>query len=236
MITFVDLTERKQAADAVNKARLHAESIVATVREPLVVLDGSLRVRSTNPSFSKLFQVAPEEVENRLLFELGNREWDLPELRRMLEEILPRSAEVIDFEITQTFAKIGQRTMLIMLAQPQPEDRPTLIPPAIEDITERKRAEQELKPSIHPGIAEPTAEPNNVPRTWHDPRVRESRSNSSDHPAQQSRRVVDPNESSWFTTPPRPIVDSVRPTCPVNGPAHGLFRPIRYRVLTPKSR
>ena len=81
---------------------MYAESIVATVREPLVVLDGSLRVRSANPSFYRAFQLRPDVV-GRPLFSLQGGCWDVPRLRPMLEEMLARSSEVVDFELVLPF-------------------------------------------------------------------------------------------------------------------------------------
>src|SRR5438552_30799 len=82
---------------------LDADSIVATVREPLLVLDGTLRVRRANRSFYQTFRLQPEETEGRLLYELGNNEWDIARLRTLLEEILPRNTSCADFEVDHTF-------------------------------------------------------------------------------------------------------------------------------------
>ena len=76
-----------------------AQSIVDTVREPLLVLDADLRVRSANRSFYQAFGVAPEETEGRLIYELGNGQWDIPRLRTLLEDILPRDNSFRDFEV-----------------------------------------------------------------------------------------------------------------------------------------
>ena len=113
VITFIDLTERKRAADLVNEARLYSESIVATVREPLVVLDGSLLVRSANQSFFRAFQLSPEDVVNRPLFSLQERRWDIPQFRHVLEEMLVRDSEVVDFELVVPFQETGERIMLL---------------------------------------------------------------------------------------------------------------------------
>ena len=113
VITFIDLTDRKRAADLVDDARIYAESIVATVREPLVVLDASLRVRSANPSFFEAFGLRPDETVDRPIFSLGTGEWDLPPVRRLLEEMLERQTEIVDFELVLPSPRLGPRTMLL---------------------------------------------------------------------------------------------------------------------------
>jgi two-component system CheB/CheR fusion protein len=140
------ILENKRAADLVDEARLYAENIVATVREPLVVLDGSLCALSANPSFYRSFRLRPEDVVGRSLFSLSGGRWDVPHLRAMLEEVLSRSTDVVDFELALPLEELGVRTMLLNArAIPALDDRPRLILLAIEDITHRKRAEQELK-------------------------------------------------------------------------------------------
>src|SRR5678815_4957358 len=91
----------------------YALNIVNTVREPLLMLDTSLRVRSANRAFYQTFQVSAEETENRLIYELGNGQWDIPALRRVLEEIIPTSSVFNDFELEHTFPVIGRRVMLL---------------------------------------------------------------------------------------------------------------------------
>ena len=142
---ITDVTEREQAAAAVREARILAEAIVETVREPLLVLNAELRVQSANRSFYQTFQATPQETENRLVYELGNHQWDIPRLRHLLEHVLPEKSQFIDFEVQQCFERIGQRTMVLNArAIPREAGRPGLILLAIEDITERKRAEQQL--------------------------------------------------------------------------------------------
>ena len=134
--------------DALKRAHAYTESIVATVREPLLVLDANLRVRSASDSFFQTYRVAPEETIGRPLYDLGNGQWDIPELRRLLEEVLPQASRVEDFEVEHEFETIGKKTMLLnarRLVQGSGPSPSILL--AIEDITARKRAETDLKAS-----------------------------------------------------------------------------------------
>jgi len=110
VLTFTDVTEIKQSAEVINQlkndyqaASEYAESIVRTVREPLVVLDEKLRVVSANGSFYNTFAVRKEETEGRLVYDLGNRQWDIPDLRRLLGEILPRTMNSTTSRSSMTF-------------------------------------------------------------------------------------------------------------------------------------
>src|SRR5258708_20793910 len=89
-----------------------AQNIVDTVREPLLMLDTTLRVRSANRAFYQTFRVSSEETENRLIYELGNGQWDIPDLRTLLEDVVPKSSVFNDFELPHTFPVIGRRVML----------------------------------------------------------------------------------------------------------------------------
>ena len=84
-----------------------AQNIVDTVREPLLILDAELRVRSANRAFYQAFQVSPQETEDRLIYELGNGQWDIPALRTLLEDIVPQSSVFNDFELEHDFPTIG---------------------------------------------------------------------------------------------------------------------------------
>ena len=96
VITFVDITDRRHAANSAREARIYAESIVETVRQPLIVLDGALRVQSANRSFYELSGGSPAETVGERLYDLGRRQWDLPPLRQLLEEVLPKQGEARD--------------------------------------------------------------------------------------------------------------------------------------------
>ena len=146
VMVFRDITERRRLEKAVQEEREYAESIVETVREPLVVLDADLRVISANRSFLQGFQVTAEETAGQLIYDLGNRQWDIPKLRELLEGILPKNTFFGDYEVEHDFEAIGHRTMLLNGRRLYREANKTqMILLAIEDMTERRRAEQELR-------------------------------------------------------------------------------------------
>ena len=131
-----------------NEASEYAENIINTVREPLIVLDQDLRVVTASRSFYEFFKVKPEETEGQLIYNLGNDQWDIPKLRELLETILPQKTTFDNYEVEHYFATIGRRIMLLNARQIQRalgKERVILL--AIEDITERKEAEQMLKES-----------------------------------------------------------------------------------------
>ncbi|MHB8882821.1 MAG: hybrid sensor histidine kinase/response regulator [Thermodesulfovibrionales bacterium] len=122
------------------------EDIVETVREPLVVLDPDLRVLSANRSFYAAFKVVPEETIGKLVYDLGDRQWDIPGLRTLLEDILPKNKKFDDYEVEHTFSGVGHKTLLLNARRIiHKEMGSEMILLAIEDITERKRIENELK-------------------------------------------------------------------------------------------
>jgi PAS domain S-box-containing protein len=146
-----DRTDLKRTQDAHDEALAYAEAVVATVREPLVVLDGGLRVRTANRSFYNTFRVRPDETEGRLLYDLGNGQWDIPALRTLLGNILPHNTEFNDFEVEHTFPAIGRKVMLLNARGVYREgNHAELILLAIEDVTalrdtERARREAEAR-------------------------------------------------------------------------------------------
>ncbi len=146
VLVFRDQRRERAAQRAVEAARRFAEAIVETIREPLLVLSADLRVVSANRSFYRLFQVPPEETLGRLLYELGNRQWDIPALRELLEQILPQNSHFDDFEVEHTFEKIGRRVMRLnarRLIQEEPTDQLILL--AIQDVTDKKALEVSLQ-------------------------------------------------------------------------------------------
>lgn len=146
-LSFVrDITERKTAEQLLLDTVAYAESIVETVREPLVVLGQDLRVKTASRAFYQAFKVNPAATENQLLYDLGNGQWDIPRLRTLLEEILPQNNQFNDFEVEHTFEGIGHRIMLLNARRiPQKGHQSELILLAIEDITARKEIEAGLE-------------------------------------------------------------------------------------------
>ena len=141
-----EMSERQLAEWAVQEAREYAESIVETIREPLVVLDTNLRIISVNHSFCQTFKVTPEDAGGKLIYDLGNRQWNIPKLQVLLEEVIPRNNQFQNFEVDHEFPAIGHRTMLLNARQIYSKGiGAQMILLAIEDITERKKAEDEIK-------------------------------------------------------------------------------------------
>jgi light-regulated signal transduction histidine kinase (bacteriophytochrome) len=114
-----------------------------------VVLDADLRVISANRSFYETFKTKPGETAGQLLYDLGNRQWNIPRLRKLLEEILPTGTAFDNFEVEHEFNTIGRRVMHLNARRISKRTSEThLILLAIEDATERKRAQQALRESF----------------------------------------------------------------------------------------
>lgn len=130
---------------AAEEARRYAESIVETIREPLLVLDGDLKIVSANRNFYRTFKVTPDETLGTFLYDLGNKQWDIPKLRELLEEVLPEKEAFDDFKVEHHFESIGYKVMLLNARQVYRKDIGVkMILLAIEDITERNRLESLL--------------------------------------------------------------------------------------------
>ncbi|MFO8049493.1 MAG: PAS domain S-box protein [Desulfosudaceae bacterium] len=124
----------------------HAESFINAVREPVIVLDHYLRVISASRYFYEVFKIKPDETLGRLIYDLGDRQWDIPELRQLLETLLPQKRILDDYELEHEFADLGRRTMLFNAREIQRKSgQERLILLAIEDITERKQTEKARK-------------------------------------------------------------------------------------------
>src|ERR1700684_4403981 len=107
---------RAQFTNAADACAL-AQSIVDTVREPIVVLDPGLRVIAASRSFYSAFKVSPEETQGKLLYALGGGQWDIPKLRLLLEKIIPERGVIEDYKVEHAFPNLGQRTMCLNARQ-----------------------------------------------------------------------------------------------------------------------
>ena len=96
-----------------HKPLAYADNIIATLREPFVVLDKSLRVKTANRTFYATFHVEKEETEGRFIFDLGNGQWNIPRLRTLLDEVLSNHHPVHDFDMEHDFPAIGKKIMLL---------------------------------------------------------------------------------------------------------------------------
>ncbi len=130
--------------EEVSEAREYADSIIATVNTPLLVLNKKFRIKSANRAFYKTFQVNEAETEGKLVYELGNKHWDIPELRALLEKILPQKTSLRDYEVNLFFPAIGQRTMLLNAKEiTRKTNSEKLILLSIHDITDSRLFEAE---------------------------------------------------------------------------------------------
>jgi len=144
LLAMEDVTEKRRAQHLLEQIEAYAQDVVDTVREPLLILDSSLRVHSANGAFYQTFHVSAEETENQLIYELGNGQWDIPDLRTLLEDIVPTSSVFNDFELEHDFPVIGRRVMLLNARKLRQGSHAELLVLAMEDVTERRRAEGEV--------------------------------------------------------------------------------------------
>jgi two-component system CheB/CheR fusion protein len=147
VLSLADISVLKASLAQVEEARNYSQAIVETLREPLLVLDGGLKVVSANQAFYDFFKILPQETETRQVYELGNRQFDIPELKRLLEEILPRNTVFQDFEVDRDFPGLGRRVLILNARRLRQEPGPDLILLALQDITALKEAELALQES-----------------------------------------------------------------------------------------
>ncbi len=130
-------------------------NILGSIREPLVLLDQDLKVVTANLSFYRTFDVKPDETEGELIYDLGNRQWDIPGLRKLLEDILPQNTAFHDFEVEHDFESIGRKVMHLNARRIYDDgDRPEMIMLAIEDVTEREYYKKHLEELVEERTAE----------------------------------------------------------------------------------
>ncbi|WP_341529287.1 chemotaxis protein CheB [Nostoc sp. UHCC 0302] len=143
VMVLMDIDALKRSKKQLQAALDYAEAVVETVPEPLVVLNADLRVIKSNRAFYQIFQVTPAQTEQQIIFELGNGQWNIPQLRSILSEILTHNTQVESFELCFNLEKIGQKTILLngyRILQPGNQQMILL---ALHDITQQKLFEEE---------------------------------------------------------------------------------------------
>jgi two-component system CheB/CheR fusion protein len=143
VIVYQDIDDRKRHAERLDEARRFADAVVETIREPLLILDAGFRVQRVNRAFYEMFETSASETEDRSLFELGEKQWDIPRLRTLHHEMLHGEIALTGIEVEQVFPAIGRRVMLLNSRRIIEDDASTpLILLAIEDITARRDFER----------------------------------------------------------------------------------------------
>ncbi|MFZ5645377.1 MAG: chemotaxis protein CheB [Bacillota bacterium] len=141
VITYADIDTIKKSLALSQEAREYAEAIVETVREPLLILSADFHIKSANKAFYRAFMVSPEETVNKSIFDLGNKQWNIPQLRVLLQDILINNTLFENFEVEHDFQHIGYKKMLVNARRiVGPDDQTKLILMAIEDVTEHVRS------------------------------------------------------------------------------------------------
>ena len=162
VLSLINIDNLKRNAERLRASRDYAEAIVETVRQPLIVLDEELRVKTANRSFYQMFQVSSAQTERQPFFELGNGQWNIPHLRQLLEEILLENNQFQDFEVEHEFEEIGAKTLLLNARELAFAEEGRSILLAIEDITQRQQLEAERTQLLVEQIARSEAEAANA--------------------------------------------------------------------------
>ncbi|MGK9369728.1 PAS domain S-box protein [Melioribacter sp. Ez-97] len=146
ILVFRDQSKEREAQRKIEEASKLSEGIVETIREPLVILDKNFRIIRANKAFYSTFNASPENVEGKNLFDIENKAWNIPELKRLLKKILPQNTSFNDFVVEHNFPGIGKKTMLLNARRIYRDGNKTdKILLAIEDITVRKKSEEKIR-------------------------------------------------------------------------------------------
>jgi len=139
-------TNRIDADELWRVAWTYIQTVVDTLREPFLILDEDLKVISANRTFYAFFQVTKEETETHRVYDLGNGQWNIPKLKILLEDILPKNTFFDDFKVEHTFPKIGHRIMILNARRIYKEGvKEPIMLLAMEDVTKQKLLEDQLK-------------------------------------------------------------------------------------------
>jgi two-component system CheB/CheR fusion protein len=142
VFSFHDIDVLKRNLD---QTRVFADALIENAREALLILDPCLRVTLANSAFCRLFQITASEAEGKLIYDLSEKRWDIPELRILLDEIIQHNQRADDFEVCHSFPHLGTRTMCVNARRIEPHEGEYLILLAIEDVSEKKRQTEALR-------------------------------------------------------------------------------------------
>jgi len=142
----ISINSKVDADELWKVAWTYIRTVVDTLREPFLILDENLVIISANRTFYSVFHVTPEETEGKCVYDLGNGQWNIPKLKILLEDILPKNTHFEDFKVEHEFPKIGHRIMMLNARQIYTMDqkKPIMLL-AMEDITRQKQLEDQLK-------------------------------------------------------------------------------------------
>jgi two-component system CheB/CheR fusion protein len=135
VLSFQDIDSLKRTLE---QTRTFAEALIENARESVLVLDEGLRVSMANRAFYQTFQVSPEETKGRLIYHLGNRQWDIPKLRELFHEITTRNSRIDGFEVHHKFQHLGPRHMILNARRIEPQGGSQMILLSIEELTRKK--------------------------------------------------------------------------------------------------
>lgn len=146
-------SRRKKVVKSVHEADLlwrvawtYIRTVIDTAREPFLILDSKLRVISGNRTFYRFFRVKKKATEHALVYKLGDGQWDIPALRKLLEKILPKNSFFSDYQVDHVFPGIGRKVMLLNARRIHTSNsKLPIILLAMEDITKRKELEEKLR-------------------------------------------------------------------------------------------
>lgn len=141
VVSLQDINALKASAE---QSRIYAETLIETSRECILILDRDFRVTTANPAFYRAFSVAPRDTIGRQIYQLGNGQWNIPELHQLLDKVLTSDTPLHDYEVQHDFPGLGQRTMLISARRTDVQPGQGVVVVTIEDVTESKKHAEEI--------------------------------------------------------------------------------------------
>ncbi len=149
VIAFQDIDALKRTLD---QTRSYADALIESAREPILVLDGDLRVSTANQAFYKSFDLTPGKTISRLITEVGEGQWNIPKLRKLLQDVTPHNSRVDDFEVQHRFAKLGSRIMILNARRIEAQPGNPMVLLSIEDVTQQRKQIEDLR--LYAGLVE----------------------------------------------------------------------------------